>query len=425
MKPSLELKQTQQLHTKQIKSLDLLSFSTSQLKEQINNELTNNFCLLEKEASSNPIIQNENYNYDKFPSQKKSLIQSLTEQISINTKDEKQLKNTLKLLDYLDENGLFSIPKEQLAKICSFNKTSFEKALNIIQSCTPLGVGTFSTSQCLILQLEEIKSPSSKLAKKILQKSNQVSTKKQLEVLAKELKVSLEEIKRAFKLIKKLNPTPTYQDTARFIQPEIIIERQNSLHIITYNRWFPELNINLKYLEILKNKTISQTDLAHIKEKMQRAKDLISHIQNRLSTLKKIAQFILSYQEIFFTNNLDEKYMLPLSLAKIAQSLNLHTSTISRATQNKYIQLPNQKIVPFKYFLSFTINEKYSRQTIKKAIISIIASEDKNSPYSDSKIEKKLLEKEIKISRRTIAKYRNELSIGNTQERKLLAYLEE
>ena len=414
MKQSIKLNSKLKLKSFQIQSLKFLETTTSDLENIIKKEVLSNYCISVKE----PVSNYESLN--THPQATKSLYEYLREQVTSTKASNKQQQTTLKLLNYLDKGGLFSLSKDSLQQQMKLSSKELDKSLKILQSCTPIGVASFSTTECLIAQLKYSSSKYSKIAQKILQKYKNITQLSKTKI-TKELKISEQTFSACINLIKKLNFTPNYEDETKnnYISPEIIITKHNEEYLITHTRNIPELSLNPRYLEVLADKNTSQQDKKEIKENIKRAKELINNINKRFDTLKHICSSIIEHQQNYFNNNYNEKKLNSLTHRQIAEKLNLNPSTISRAIKNIYIQLPNKKIFPLKYFFSTKVNKSsLSKKAFKEIIKEIIDKENKAQPLSDQTIINILKKQGIELSRRTLSKYRSELSIPNSRYRK-------
>ena len=243
------------------------------------------------------------------------------------------------------------------------------------------------------------------------------------DIIKKNLNINEKEILKIDKIIKNQNARPgntiSTKKNVEYIIPDIKVSRENSNWIIIPNKKIaPDIKINKKYIEF-SNRNISEEDKDYVKSNLQEAKLFIKNINYRNDTLLKLAKCIFKNQIDFFENGIEE--LKPMSLKEAALEINVHESTISRLTNGKYIETP-YGIFELKFFFSSSIandlGENLSSQSIKEKIKKIIKSEDKLKPYSDEKIVKILKLDGINIARRTVTKYRESLKFESSSKRK-------
>jgi RNA polymerase sigma-54 factor len=224
--------------------------------------------------------------------------------------------------------------------------------------------------------------------------------------------------------IKNCNPRPggSYSSAPpRYVQPDIYVEKVDGEYVILLNESnTPRLKISAHYHRLLsRQENYAQEANAYLKNMMQSALWLVKGIEQRRDTIYRVAEAIVSNQQAFFEKGLD--YLKPLTLKQIAEEIGMHESTISRVTQHKYMQTP-RGLFPFRFFfpsgLATETGGELSAKTVKHKIQQMIADEDKSNPLSDQKISDLLKMEGIRISRRTVAKYREELKIASSAVRK-------
>ncbi len=338
------------------------------------------------------------------------------------------------IIHYIDDNGYLTMSVEEISK--SLNETDklknkitpqqVENILSIIQSMEPIGVGARNLKECLLIQLKA-KNKINTLTYKIVENFLAEIARKKTRVIAKKLKVEHSKIKSAVKEISKLEPKPgrIYSSFKEQLldngYPDIIVEKSKSGYEIIINHFnLPRFKISSYYKNILKSKSISPPTKKYIQEKIKSALNLKKALSQRSSTLKNVVQHLLRIQKDFFEEG-DISLLKPLTLKEIAQLLKRNESTISRVVNSKYIKT-NHGI--FKLSELFTKSVKVSsqanisREAIKTKIYNIISEEPKKHPITDIKIARILKKENINISRRTIAKYREELKIPPASKRK-------
>ena len=403
---SLKLKQNMKLIlTQDMKlSINILEMSSSNLKE-----------LIEKEVNKNPMLEivysprSNSHSTDgettsplDFISKEKSLFDFLEEQLSYLKLSKKFRDICYYIINNLDDRGYLSISKSDIKKIFKISTKELQEVFNIIYSLEPTGIGAENLKDCLKIQLT-IKDKKDPILFSIIDNYLEDLGDKNFEFIAENLNISADRIKSYLSLIQTLDPIPArgyfVGNKTRYIVPEAKIEIIDKTLKVTLNEEaFPKIKL-------------SSSDISD-KTNYQNALNLIKAIEKRYITLEKILNLLIVKQFDFFF--LGKEHLKTLTLKDIASELNLHISTISRAIKEKFIETP-QGIIEIK---SLFIG---SSETIiiKKLIEEFIHDENKYFPLSDEKISYLLKNKGFSIARRTVAKYRDELGILSTRERKI------
>ena len=299
--------------------------------------------------------------------------------------------------------------------------SSFElgAALKIIQACSHPGIGSRNLSECLTLQLENIKDTENitKIAQIITKDYLNYIPANKVNELSRKISASEDEIQNAIKLIKSLNPRPGQIFKAieknDFINHDLeVIKKNNQWEIFLNDEEFLKLKIVNHYDELLQKEN-------SLKDKFQEARWLVKNLEQRSITILRVSKEIMSYQVNFLDNG--EEFIKPLKLKDIAEKLELHESTISRVTNNKFIKTPHG-LFELKFFFSKAVASTEKDGTSSKSILAkiryIVNNEDKKKPYSDEKIVLLLKQEGIVVARRTITKYRDILNIAPSNQRK-------
>lgn len=349
-----------------------------------------------------------------------SLQKHLREQISFM----KGLSPTVRLVgEYmignLDEKGYLELALEQIAQTLKVDLDEVEQALFVVQSLEPRGVGARDLKDCLVIQLEYAGLKNS-LAFTIVDKYLSELADGKISKLAAELQVTPQEIQEAADMIRTLDPRPGlhyYRDEPKYIIPDVTVEKIEGEYIILVNdSTTPRLSISSYYERLLKEEGQAKK---YIHEKMNSALWLIKSIEQRRMTIYKVTEAIVHEQKDFFDKGIAS--LKPMTLKEIADIVELHESTISRATNNKYVQTP-RGVFELKYFFSSGLatsnGESTSSESVKAKLKELVEKEDRKKPLSDQRLCELLNEEGISISRRTIAKYREELGILPSAKRK-------
>jgi len=430
------MKLSQNMHLKTLmvpemqQSLKILPLSLLELKELVEIELTNNPFLEESRNPPSPNQDNKEFakKLDFAISQvsrKTSLRDTLLRELSMFANSESELKIGEEIIGNIDENGYLKATLEEIADTLLVTVCQVENILKIIQQFEPPGVAARTISECLLLQLE-FAGELDPLTRKIVEFHLEDIAKKNYSRIAKILKEPLGIIEPLIKKILKLDPKPgrnySTEETNRVI-PDIIIEEndEEELEIIINNEDLPVMNINKDYREMLKNKEFGPQEKEFLSGKLRNALELLRAISRRHATLRKIVETIVEIQYDAIRKNLS--CLKPLTLSEVAQKIEMHESTVSRAIRNKYVKLPYGTVALKDFFSNgVSIDQSglnISSNQIKGLINELIAQENKKHPLSDQDLCGILLkDKNLSVKRRTVAKYREELKILSSTFRK-------
>ena len=323
----------------------------------------------------------------------------------------------------LDSKGYMEEDLTDIAERFETTVDFVEEQLKLLQSLDPAGVCARNVEECLLLQLNREKEKDL-TACAIVSDYLELLGKNQLHVIAKKMKVSLEEVIRACDHIKEMNPKPGSGFDARghlkYITPDVTVVKLSNYYEILLNEYtYPKIGINHFYKQVLENETSKETQ-KYIIDKIRQAEWIQNCIGQRNSTLMRVSKTIVDYQHTFF--DLGMGHLKPLRLQDVAEILDVHESTVSRAIRDKYLQC-SWGIFPMNYFFSKSLpvrsnDGKVTTEHVKNILVAVIDEEDKKKPLSDRAITERLVERGVKISRRTVAKYREELGIKDASGRK-------
>lgn len=459
---AIELKQEQKqiLSQKMIQSSSILQMSAADLEDYLNEQSLENpvIDLVQKTPEQDQAKNMETYqwisshdeqnrylyqrvetNDDEPPEwnmdtrQGESLSEYLWEQL-LAKRIPAEYENDLKIIiDSLDEKGYFSEPADEFLRCFSMSEQHFLLLLTWIQSLEPAGVGARSLNECLCLQLERKGLLTEKLEEFVNNHLEQMA-KNQLPAIAKELSVPIGEVKEYCALIRTLDPKPgAYLGTVRhthYISPDVIIVKfKGHLDILLNETLYPDISLNTGYMQMFQEQKDKEVQ-AYLQKKIGQAEWIRQCIAQRNTTLFSVVREIVACQSSFFYEG--TAHLKTLRMADIAEKLGLHESTVSRAVHQKFLQC-TWGIFPLNYFFaknalrssSSSIFKAAGEQSetstafdIKTALKKIIEGEDKKKPYSDRILAEKLEEQGFSISRRTVAKYREEENIPGASGRK-------
>ncbi|TDX59134.1 RNA polymerase factor sigma-54 [Orenia marismortui] len=437
-KQEFNLKQEQKMimTPKLQQAIELLQFSTLELRDYIEEEIIDNPLLeLEDIYSSSANYSGEYYsqegiNYQNFIADRPSLDEYLCQQLYLVADNKLEEEIGQYIIGNLDDSGFFT-DKEKVKEELKVSDKEIEVILSKIKKFQPLGIAANNMEESLLLQLDnltaELDIQDINLAKKIICDYLSELSKNQVSIIAKKLSLELDHAQKLIDLIKSLTPIPVegFNDLYNnsYLEPDVILKRVKGDYIIIMDeRSFPTLRINRYYKKILEQGK-SEVELQdYVNEQLNSALWLIKSIEQRRRTIYNIVQAIIDLQRDFLAGGLE--YLKPMTMQEVADAIDMHESTVSRATSDKYIQTPHG-LFEMKFFFSESIKTKsgfISAVSVKQKLKTIIEEEDKAKPLSDQKIVDKLKAMNIDISRRTIANYRKELSIPSSRQRKRYVY---
>lgn len=351
-----------------------------------------------------------------------SLQEHLVQQAELTDLDEDQSVAINYLIGSLDDRGYLTAKLADLALLAQQPLKIMQQAHAVLKTLDPPGIGAVDIQDCLLIQIEANQRGKS-LAARILREQFQLLMRRRVPEIAKRLNADIEDVQDAIEEISNLDPSPGRkygEDTNQVITPDVEIEKDQGNWVVRLNNeYIPRLRISNVYKEIIARGQLSKQEKEYIQEKMRSGKFLISSIEQRQQTIEKITRSILDFQFDFFEEGLSK--LRPLTMTQVADAVGVHETTVSRAIAGKYIKTPHG-VFPLKYFFTPGYNsgdgESLSNTTIKDMIATIIDGEDPGKPLSDQAVVNLLAEKDIKIARRTVAKYREELGILPTNLRR-------
>jgi len=459
----IELKQTlnltqQLILTPQLQlSIKLLQLSRTELLDLIKEELRSNPVLEEQEPDREELLElginetefldaswdfyleeySDEYWYDRerflnpgkreipsfenFTASKTDLYSHLMWQLQLTDLDNEKKLIGMHIIWNINKDGYLEASLEEIAKAVGCSVDKVEDTLKIIQNFDPPGVASRSIKECLLAQAR-VYNLGGTIVEKIIKDYLEDVEKKNFEKIAKELSVTLDDVISAVSVIKELDPRPGssfFDEKPIYIIPDVYVVKVGDEYEVVLNQDdFPKLRINPYYKELLKNRErLSKEEFSYLKEKLRSAIWLLKSIYQRQSTIYKVTKSIVKFQKEFLDHGIS--HLKPLILKDVAEDINMSESTVSRVTANKYVHTP-QGIFELKFFFNNAISGgDISSKTVKEYIRNIIQNEDKRRPYSDQEI-KEILERRynVKIARRTIAKYREEMGIPSSKKRK-------
>jgi RNA polymerase sigma-54 factor len=357
-----------------------------------------------------------------------SLADHLLWQLSLQTHDEDVKEIGRAIIGNLDDDGYLVASVEEIAAMGEWPVAEVEKALQHVQTFDPIGVAARDLQECLWLQIRHLGlegTPSEKIVTEHLR----LLQNHQVPEIARKLGMQIEELKEHIEVIRNLDPKPGSRynpSQSQYVIPDVYVVKVEEQYVAMLNEeGLPQLRISPVYRRLL-DKSVQGGESgdetrAYVKDKFRSALWLIKSVDQRQKTIHKVATSIINFQREFLDSGIE--YLRPLVLRDVATDIGMHESTVSRVVNNKYMHTP-QGVFEMKYFfhsgISSSYGESVSSVTIKQRIRKIIENEDPRKPLSDSKIVSILQKEGLMLARRTIAKYREELKIPTSNQRKVL-----
>jgi RNA polymerase sigma-54 factor len=361
--------------------------------------------------------------FENFLTKRTTLTDRLHWQLQLSHFTEEEHEVGTWIIGNLDEDGYLKISLEDVCSETNLPMEMVERVLRKIQQFDPAGVAARDLKECLLAQLEQM-SPRDSLAEKIVSEHLSLLKNRNYPAIAKRIGVSLDRVNRAASLISKLDPKPGKAFGGEVIQgiiPDVYVYKVEGDYVISLNDdGVPRLKINSLYRNILNGSRLAmEGDRKYIQEKLRSALWLIRSIHQRQRTIYKVTKSIVKFQREFLDKGIQS--LKPLVLRDVAEDIQMHESTISRVTHNKYVHTP-QGIYELKYFfnagITSTQGETMASESVKSLVREIIAKEDPKKPYSDEKLVQILQRMHIHIARRTVSKYREMMKILSSNERR-------
>ena len=356
---------------------------------------------------------------------KKSLYQIITDQINLSFQNKIDRLIALSILEFIEPNGYLKVSTKELSIDLNIDLLRIEKILNILKSFEPLGIFSNDLEEFLTLQLNSQNLLDSDL--KLLLKNLTLLATENIFSISKKLKIDKEKLKDSLDVLKRCSPAPIDTDSdliSHIYSPDIIVEKDKNEWIVSLNEeTLPKVIVLTGYWEELSRKKLTKEDKKYLSTNFLAGKGLVKALEQRASTILKVAKEIIKKQKKF----LDDGVMglRPLKLKDIAEELDIHESTVSRITNSKTIYTP-RGTYDLKFFFSKSLNtlsndDGLSSKVVKEKIIQLINNEEK--VLSDNKLSALLKEEGINVARRTVTKYREEMTLPPSHQRKRLKQL--
>lgn len=400
-------------------------------------EFSNDFSILEKlqedwsqhlyeEAGERPYTSEDaekrQHFFDSLTGSK-SLQEELMEQARLSEEDPEVLEALEFMVGSLDDNGYLTMKASDIALTTQLPFRQVQNAVKLLKTLEPIGIGSENAQECLLIQLRN-RGRKDSLAARIIKDCWALLLRRRIPEIARKLNAGKEVIHAALVEISQLDPAPGKgfsDDNNRVIEPDVTVEKdeQGEWLVILNNDYVPRLRTSNFYKQMLAQGKLKGKDREYLQEKLRSGRFLINAIEQRQQTIERITRQLLIFQADFFEKGTSALH--PLTMSQIADVVSVHETTVSRAIANKYIRTPHG-VFEMKYFFTpgyqADDGQSMSNKSVKEKIARIIESEPSSKPFSDEKVAQILAEEGIKIARRTVAKYREELGILPTNLRR-------
>ncbi len=370
----------------------------------------------EREISERP-------SFEKFLSSPAGLTEHLSWQLSVTICSDTVREIAESIIGNLDENGYLTASNEELQQEGKYTQDDLDDAIAVVQDFDPIGVGARDLRECLLLQLKAF-DPGNTLAQQVVSEHLKQVQANQLKEIARALNRPIEAIKKTLDVIRKLDPRPglRYNKTEpRLVEPDVYFRKSEGAWQVFLNEDdMPQLRLSPTYRRLLARDAADRDVRNYVKERFTAAIQLLKNIEQRKHTILRVCQSIIARQGEFLDQGPDA--LKPMMIKEVAEEVGVHPSTVSRAVASKYAHTP-QGVLELRSFFSESVNGPegggMSLLTLKRLVKKMIEGEDLTKPLTDDHIAQKLDEAGIHVTRRTVAKYREDMRIPSTHQRRV------
>ncbi|MGI9066749.1 MAG: RNA polymerase factor sigma-54 [Pyrinomonadaceae bacterium] len=363
--------------------------------------------------------------FEQFLTRAPSLADHLEWQLHMSPIEGDICEAAISVIGNLDADGRLNATNEEIAAMGGWTEETVEKARQAVMHLDPIGCGARDVRECLLVQLE-VRGESDRLAAGLIGDHLSDLQQHKLPHLAKQIGSDVDTLLSELQFIRTLDPYPGRRYSSEepiLISPEIYIEKldeDDEEYVIYFSDdGSPRLRVSQQYQQMLGKADVSNETKSFIREKMRSAVDLLRNIEHRRQTIYKVVESIVHRQSDFLDKGV--QYIKPMMLKDIAEDIGMHLSTVSRVVNRKYAHTPQGVIELRRFFTEGMMNEdgeEISTRIIKLKIKKLIEEEDSHNPITDDQVVKILIKDGIKLSRRTVAKYRDQMSIPGSRERR-------
>lgn len=445
----LTIEQTQKLSMtpELIQAIQILQFNNQELTDYVQNELLENPVLeAEKSYDAQEVDirekireadyeeesfrqweyspdDDEDYTYEQYVSEEETLTDYLFMQLQFSSLKDTRAAIGRYIIEAVDDNGYLTLSVQEISEAMDVSVELVEETLNFIQTFDPIGVAARNLKECLIIQLAS-KGLLTDEIEYIIENMLEDLADNKISYIAKTLGIKNQEVQQIADLIRTLEPKPgrmfSSGETVRYVVPDIFVDRINGEYVVTNNDTsMPKLMVSSYYNKLSAEADKDEELNKYLNDRFNAAVWLIKSIEQRKQTIYNVASAVVRYQQQFFDKG--DKYLKTLTLKQIADEIGVHESTVSRSINGKYMQSP-RGVFELKYFFSSGVSggdgTDVSSNSVKSIIREIINGEDPRKPYSDQDMVELLKARDIDISRRTVAKYREGMNILSSSKRR-------
>lgn len=366
----------------------------------------------------------ENISYENILRQGESLQDHLLWQLHLNKSDELELQVATELIGNINDDGYFTGDVEEVAKKFDLRGSEVEDVLKRIQEFDPLGAGSRTLQECLLVQIKAYEEPLKQQLQTIISDHLPDLERHDYSGIAKKTSLTSERVQELAQFVSQLEPKPGRPfstEQPQYISPDVYINKVGEEYIVTLNEdGLPRLQISEFYRRsLMKGNDVAGKTKDYIQDRLRAASWLIKSIHQRQRTLYKVTKSIIKFQREFFDNGIE--HLKPLVLKEVADDIEMHESTVSRVTTNKYVYSP-RGIFELKFFFNSGVHQLegggVASEAVKSRIKALLDAEERTKPLSDQDIAEELKKFNIDIARRTVAKYREAMGILPSSKRR-------
>ena len=363
------------------------------------------------------------HDYERYVTTDVTLPENLMFQLQFAAEDKCERRIGKYIIESLDENGYMTMTREEIAAAAGVSMDKVEKALAMIHTFEPAGVGASDLRECMMIQLRQ-RGLLTEVFEAVINEHLEDLANNRLTVIARDMGIAPAEVQEMCDIIRTLEPKPgrqfASQADTRYIVPDIIVENVDGEYVVTVNDdSIPHLMVSSYYRSLLRDAETDPKLSKYLSDRVNSALWLIKSIEQRKQTIYNVVSAVVKYQRDFFDRG--SKYLKTLTLKDIAEEVGIHESTVSRSINGKYMQCA-RGVFEIRYFFSAGVagsrGEGISSNSVKEFIKEMVDCEDPKKPLSDQEMSDILKEKGIIISRRTVAKYRDEMNILSSSKRR-------
>lgn len=362
--------------------------------------------------------------FEQFLSASETLTDHLEWQLNMQRISDEVENAGICVIGNLDEYGRLNATNEEIAEMCGCSEEIVEQSRQVIMRLDPVGCGVRDIRECLLVQLE-VNGEGESLAADLVAEHLEDMQPHRLQHLSKKTGVSVEDLDKEIEKVRVLNPYPGREYSTEepiYVSPEVYIEKVEGEYVIYFaDNGSPRLRISRTYQNMVSKEDTNKETKDFIKDRVRSAVDLLRNIEHRRQTIYKVVECIVQRQSDFLEHGVE--HIKPMMLKNVAEDIGMHLSTVSRVVNRKYAHTPQGVIELRRFFSEGMMNEdgeEVSTRILKLQIKKMVEEEDGKKPLTDEKIAKQLGKDGVKLSRRTVAKYRDQMNIPGSRERKIV-----